>query len=54
VSPPTWKGKGEEAEPDPPIFRHFSRWCVNRRAASGGGAWRRRAASGGATIPTVP
>jgi hypothetical protein len=25
VSPPAGKGKGEEVEPDQPIFRHFSR-----------------------------
>ena len=39
MSPPSEKGKGKEAEPDPPVFRPFSRWRVNPRAANGGGAW---------------
>ena len=39
MSPPSEKGKGKEAEPDPPVFRPFSRWRVNPSAANGGGAW---------------
>jgi len=39
VSPPAEKGKGKEAERDPPVFWPFSRRRVNPRAASGGGAW---------------
>jgi len=33
VSPPAEKGKGKEAEPDPPVFWPFSRWRVGSRAA---------------------
>ena len=39
MSPPAEKGKEKEAEPDPPVFRPFSRRRVNPRAASGGGTW---------------
>ena len=39
MSPPTEKGKGKEAELDPPAFRPFSRWRMNPRPASGDGAW---------------
>ena len=38
MSPPAEKGKGKEAEPDPPAFRPFSRRRVNPSAASGDGA----------------
>ena len=39
------KGKEEETKPGQPIFCGFSRWRVNPRAASGGGAWMKHAAA---------
>jgi len=50
VSLPARKGRGEQTEPDPPIFQRFSRRRMNPCATSGGDAWRRRAT----TVPTVP